>query len=71
MEPIEDYLYSGVTNYRIWTDTVEYLNSSRNGVDLRTVHARKNLGLTNKRVHPRDENSIGHNRNLDNRVPSF
>ena len=71
MEPIEDYLFSGVTNYHIWTDSVEYLNSSRNGVDLRTVHARKNLGLTNKRVHPRYEISDTNNRNLDNRVPSF
>jgi hypothetical protein len=56
MEP-RDYLFSGgTTTYMdLVIDATEYLNSSRNGVDLRTVYARKNLGLTNKKVHPYDK----------------
>jgi hypothetical protein len=55
MEPIEDYyMVSGATTtyMDLVVDTIEYLNSSRNNVDLRTIYARKNLGLTNKKVHP-------------------
>lgn len=66
MEPIEEYVYCGVTftNIDSVLDTVEYLNSSRSGVDLRTVYARKNLGLTNKKVHPYDKHEV-----LDNDNP--
>lgn len=57
MEPIKNYMISGSTiiHTDIVVDTVEYLNSSRNGVDLRTINTRKNLGLTNKKVHPYDK----------------
>lgn len=53
MEPIENYMISGSTVIYtdIVVDTIEYLNTSRNNVDLRTIYARKNLGLTNKKIH--------------------
>lgn len=61
MEPIEDYyMVSGATTtyMDLVVDTIEYLNSSRNNVDLRTIYARKNLGLTNKKVHPNEPKQI-------------
>ena len=61
MEPIENYLtVSGdTTTYMdLVVDTIEYLNTSRNNVDLRTIYARKNLGLTNKKVHPNEPKQI-------------
>jgi hypothetical protein len=61
MEPIEDYyMVSGATTtyMDLVVDTIEYLNTSRNNVDLRTIYARKNLGLTNKKVHPNEPKEI-------------
>jgi hypothetical protein len=61
MEPIEDYyMVSGTTTtyMDLVVDTIEYLNTSRNNVDLRTIYARKNLGLTNKKVHPYEPKEI-------------
>ena len=61
MEPIEDYyMVSGATTtyMDLVVDTIEYLNSSRNNVDLRTIYTRKNLGLTNKKVHPNEPKQL-------------
>lgn len=61
MEPIENYyMVSGATTtyMDLVVDTIEYLNTSRNNVDLRTIYARKNLGLTNKKVHPYEPQQI-------------
>lgn len=76
MEPIENYLtVSGATTtyLDLVVDSIEYLNSSRNGVDLRTINARKNLGLTNKKVHPNEPKQISkqYYRNLNNRFHSL